>query len=97
MNRLERAPSYILSDLLLGSEWNACSREQLIEHNVGWLLNVGFPQCHNHFISETDNYQYLSFEVNDQVDENWFQLLQSSLIFIGKTTHQKEKKIVFIN
>jgi hypothetical protein len=83
MNRLERAPSYILSDLLLGSEWNACSREQLIEHNVGWILNVGLPQCTNHFISETENYQYLAIEIEPN-EQDWLQALESSFNFIGR-------------
>jgi hypothetical protein len=84
MDRLQRAPSYILADLLLGSEWNACSREQLIEHNVGWILNAGFPQCNNHFISEIDNYQYLALEIDECNQEQWTQVLESSFIFIDR-------------
>ena len=49
MEKLKRPPTYILKNLYLGNGWNSCFRDQLIEYNIQYILNLGYPHCKNHF------------------------------------------------
>lgn len=87
MEALKRPPTQIMKNLWIGTEWNSCSRDLLVELNVRYILNAGYPQCKNHFQEEHENYKYLTIELYDgNLEQDLLQYLEPSFVFIGNYT-----------
>lgn len=52
---------HIINNLYLGDEYSSCSRLSLVEWNIRYLVNAGYPNCKSHYESESQFYRYIPF------------------------------------
>lgn len=77
----------IIDHLYLGDEYSSCSRLSLIERNIRYLVNAGYPNCKSHYEKEIQFYRYISFPFqSDLLHDDVKEMFDVCVEFIGMKT-----------
>ena len=84
------ASSRILPYLYLGSEWNAANKEELLENNIGFILNV--TQEIDNFFPE--DFEYKTIRLHDISSSNLSPFFNETYEFIEKAKNNQKSCLV---
>lgn len=83
-------PSHVLDYLLLGTEWNACNLEELLDNGVTHILNT----THDIDCFFKDQFKYHRVNVEDTPEANLLQHWQTTYDFIKDCKNRNGKILV---
>jgi protein phosphatase slingshot len=84
------ASSQILPYLYLGSEWNAANKDELLENNIGFILNV--TQEIDNFFPE--DFEYKTIRLHDISSSNLSPFFNETYEFIEKAKNNQKSCLV---